>query len=69
MTQHGSGLAERRREFEAELDALRADLEERIGWSPRGRWVLPLLGVAMGFSAALFLAGLRGRKRRRRRLR
>ncbi len=59
-------LETRRREFEEELDALRSSLEERIGWSPRGRWVLPLVGVALGFSAAVFLAELRGGRRRRR---
>lgn len=55
-----SRIAERRQEFEAQLEALRTQLDERVGWSPRGRWVLPLLGVALGFSGALLLARLRG---------
>lgn len=58
-----SEVEARRRELEQRVGELRGDLEDTLGWAPRAAWTLPLVGIAVGFSAALWF----GKKRRGRR--
>ena len=51
-----SELEERRRDFEIRLEEAHVSLEEAVGWAPRAKaWVLPLVAMAAGLAAALFL--------------
>jgi hypothetical protein len=55
----------RRRELESRLAQLRADLEGSIGWAPRAAWTVPLVGLAAGFSLAIWFGRRRAKARRR----
>jgi hypothetical protein len=58
-----SDLDERRRDFEARLEETHAALEAQFGWAPRAKaWVLPVVALAAGVAAALWLR--RGNRRR-----
>ena len=47
-------LEARRRRMEDALGEIQGDIRQQVGWAPRGRGpVLLLLGVAVGFAAAL----------------
>lgn len=58
-----SDVEERRRDFEVQLEETHAALEGLIGWAPRAKaWVLPVVALAAGVGAALWLR--RGNRRR-----
>ena len=58
-----SEVEARRRELEQRVAELRGDMQGTLGWAPRAAWTLPLVGIAAGFSAAMWF----GRKRRAKR--
>lgn len=58
-------LAATRERFAADLDELRGNFEEELGWAPRGlRWVVPIVALAAGLVAGLALKRNLPRRRR-----
>jgi hypothetical protein len=61
-------LGASRERFAAELEDLRGNLQEELGWAPRGlRWIVPIVAAAVGVVAGVALR--RGLPRGRRALR
>lgn len=49
-------LSATRERFAADLDDLRGNLQEELGWAPRGlRWVVPIVALAAGLVAGIAL--------------
>lgn len=45
-----------RERFATDLDELRANLREELGWAPRGlRWIVPIVALAVGVVAGVAL--------------
>ncbi len=56
MTKATDELAAARARFAADLDDLRRDLHEEVGWAPRGlRWIVPIVALAAGVFAGVVL--------------
>jgi hypothetical protein len=61
------GVRESRARFERSLDRLREDADRELGWMPKtARWIVPLLGVALGVVAGVAARRVLPRRRRRR---
>ena len=58
-------LAATRERFAADLDELRGNLQEELGWAPRGlRWIVPIVALAAGLVAGIALKRNLPRRRR-----
>jgi hypothetical protein len=58
-------LAATRERFAADLDDLRGNLQEELGWAPRGlRWIVPIVALAAGLAAGIVLKRNLPRRRR-----
>ncbi len=74
MRPKSAELEAARERFAADVDGLRDNLHEELGWAPRGlRWIVPIVALAAGVVAGVALKRnlprLRGEaspKRRRR---
>jgi hypothetical protein len=56
MRREPEALAEVRERFAADLEGLRSDLHEELGWAPRGlRWIVPIVALAAGIAAGVAL--------------
>jgi hypothetical protein len=59
-------VKEGRARFEESLARLRGDAEAELGWMPKtARWIVPLLGVALGVVAGVGARRALSRPRRR----
>lgn len=65
MKRDADELAATRERFAADLDDLRGNLQEELGWAPRGlRWVVPIVALAAGLVAGIALKRNLPRRRR-----
>lgn len=56
MSETRAALAATRERFAADLDALRGNLQEELGWAPTGlRWIVPIVALAVGVVAGVAL--------------
>ncbi len=56
MTGDRTELDATRERFAADLDALRGNLHEELGWAPKGlRWIVPIVALAAGVVAGVAL--------------
>ena len=56
MTRVDEDLASSRERFASGLDDLRGNLQEELGWAPRGlRWIVPIVALATGIVAGVAL--------------
>ena len=56
MSHDPEDLASTRERFAVDLDELRGNLQEELGWAPRGlRWIVPIVALAAGLAAGIAL--------------
>lgn len=56
MTKVTAELEATRERFAADLNDLRRNLHEELGWAPRGlRWIVPIVALAAGVVAGVAL--------------
>ncbi|MEO8196437.1 MAG: hypothetical protein ABI689_06915 [Thermoanaerobaculia bacterium] len=56
MSRDRAELEATRERFAADLDELRGNLHEELGWAPKGlRWIVPIVALAAGVVAGVAL--------------
>ena len=54
MSDERTELEARRERFASDLDELRGNLHEELGWAPKGlRWIVPIVALAVGVVAGV----------------